>query len=166
MTTRYPFIHFYSGACISCGLDLNILNGTSHRDPPRLLDLQRRNRGAIPLTAGAFYCLVWAGVCSAAVASPLTLYIRVQLLAIFVTVPPLYQLYTLCKKKLPCWFLNLAWVRLLTCRRGKPPLGVRPSDEPALPMQTDPRRPMLVSEKSDALPGRSEMQMPQLSFDA
>ncbi|KAJ7143502.1 hypothetical protein C8R43DRAFT_1014424 [Mycena crocata] len=42
-----------------------------------------------------------------------------QLLAIFVTVPPVIQLCLLLPQ-LPLWFIDLTWVRFLTCRRNKP----------------------------------------------
>ncbi|KAJ7451635.1 hypothetical protein FB451DRAFT_1409723 [Mycena latifolia] len=45
-----------------------------------------------------------------------------QLLALFVMIPPLIQLCLLLPRML-WWFLDLTWVRLLTCRRNKPFLG-------------------------------------------
>ncbi|KAJ7673534.1 hypothetical protein B0H17DRAFT_1335029 [Mycena rosella] len=42
-----------------------------------------------------------------------------QLLALFMTVPPLIQLCLLLPQ-VPRWFIDLTWVRLLTCRRDKP----------------------------------------------
>ncbi|KAJ7078658.1 hypothetical protein C8R44DRAFT_95931 [Mycena epipterygia] len=42
-----------------------------------------------------------------------------QLLALFVMIPPLFQLCLLVPR-LPRWFADLTWVRLLTCRRNKP----------------------------------------------
>ncbi|KAJ6584093.1 hypothetical protein DFH09DRAFT_1308794 [Mycena vulgaris] len=47
-----------------------------------------------------------------------------QLLALFVTIPPLIQLCLLLPQ-LWLWFVDLTWVRLLTCRRNKPILGHR-----------------------------------------
>ncbi|KAJ6611435.1 hypothetical protein B0H10DRAFT_1882771 [Mycena sp. CBHHK59/15] len=42
-----------------------------------------------------------------------------QLLAIFVTVPPAIQL-CLVLLRVPRWFMDLTWVRYVTCRRNKP----------------------------------------------
>ncbi|CAK5271134.1 unnamed protein product [Mycena citricolor] len=42
-----------------------------------------------------------------------------QLLAIFVTVPPFISLAMIAPRMGP-WFIDLAWVRLLTCRRNRP----------------------------------------------
>jgi len=42
-----------------------------------------------------------------------------QLLAIFVTIPPFIQLCILLPR-LPRWFMDLTWVRFVTCRRDKP----------------------------------------------
>ncbi|KAJ7141859.1 hypothetical protein C8R43DRAFT_584180 [Mycena crocata] len=81
-----------------------------------------------------------------------------QLLAIFVTVPPFIQLCVLLPR-LPRWFADLTWVRLLTCRRNKPFLGVRLSDESALPMQ-DTTRAALLDQKLEGLPaGQATLQM-------
>ncbi|KAJ6542620.1 hypothetical protein B0H19DRAFT_1171094 [Mycena capillaripes] len=86
-----------------------------------------------------------------------------QLLAIFVTVPPFIQLCIILPR-VPRWFIDLAWVRLLLGRRDQPFVGVRPKDESALPMQQDPRHTMqldpvhatLLSGKLDGLPAESE----------
>ncbi|KAJ7852528.1 hypothetical protein B0H13DRAFT_1904565 [Mycena leptocephala] len=83
-----------------------------------------------------------------------------QLLAIFVTVPPFIQL-CLILPRIPPWFADLAWVRLLTGRRNQPFVGVRPTDESALPMQQDPR--MMASGKPEGLPEELEpLQMHKL----
>ncbi|KAJ6585314.1 hypothetical protein B0H19DRAFT_1227781 [Mycena capillaripes] len=47
-----------------------------------------------------------------------------QLLALLVTIPPLIQL-CLLSPRLVGWFIDLTWVRLLTCRRNKPLVAVR-----------------------------------------
>ncbi|KAJ6530378.1 hypothetical protein DFH09DRAFT_1044874 [Mycena vulgaris] len=60
-----------------------------------------------------------------------------QLLALFFTVPPLIQLCLLLPR-LPRWFIDLTWVRFLTCRRNKPFLGHRQqrgNSESTLPLQ-------------------------------
>ncbi|KAJ7730906.1 hypothetical protein DFH07DRAFT_969025 [Mycena maculata] len=58
-----------------------------------------------------------------------------QLLAIFVTVPPFIIQLCLLLQRVPCWFLDLAWVHLVTCRRMKPYLTKRPSEGPSeIPM--------------------------------
>nr|GAT60497.1 predicted protein [Mycena chlorophos] len=49
-----------------------------------------------------------------------------QLLAIFVTVPPFFQLCALLPR-VPRWFMDLSWVRLVTCRRDKPYYLPRPN---------------------------------------
>ncbi|KAJ7656689.1 hypothetical protein B0H17DRAFT_1213679 [Mycena rosella] len=82
-----------------------------------------------------------------------------QLLAIFVTVPPFIQLCMLLPR-VPRWFLDLAWVRFLTCRRNKPYLGERPT-ESVLPMQPDPTHATLLSQKLEGTPG-PELEMDQL----
>ncbi|KAJ7353538.1 hypothetical protein DFH08DRAFT_857038 [Mycena albidolilacea] len=63
-----------------------------------------------------------------------------QLLAIFVTVPPFIQLCIILPR-IPNWFIDLAWVRLLTGRRNQPFRSARPQDESALPMQQGPHDP-------------------------
>jgi len=55
-----------------------------------------------------------------------------QLLAIFVTVPPAIQLAKMMPR-LPLWFADLAWVRLLTCRRHKPLLNPKSAELPNFP---------------------------------
>lgn len=95
-----------------------------------------------------------------------------QLLAIFVTVPPFIQLCTILPR-VPRWFIDLAWVRLLLGRRDQPFVGVRPKDESALPMQQDPRytiqldpsRATLLPGKPDGLPAESDaLQMHELDL--
>ncbi|KAJ7058113.1 hypothetical protein C8F01DRAFT_1232889 [Mycena amicta] len=58
-----------------------------------------------------------------------------QLLAIFVTIPPLIQLCLLLPK-IPRWFADLTWVRLLTCRRDKPYFLDHKKEESALSMES------------------------------
>jgi hypothetical protein len=72
----------------------------------------------------------------------------IKLLAIFVTVPPFIQLCMLLRR-LPPWFADLAWVRLLTCRRNKPYVGGRPRDSSMLPLQPDPTLFAPLSQKMD-----------------
>ncbi|KAJ6482844.1 hypothetical protein C8R47DRAFT_573976 [Mycena vitilis] len=62
-----------------------------------------------------------------------------QLLAIFVTVPPFIQLCILLPR-VPRWFIDLAWVRAVLCRRDKPFVGTHPTADSALPMQLNPGR--------------------------
>ncbi|KAJ7916536.1 hypothetical protein B0H13DRAFT_2448749 [Mycena leptocephala] len=50
-----------------------------------------------------------------------------QLLAIFVTIPSFIQLCVLLPR-VPRWFWDLTWVRLLTCRRNAPRRTDRPDD--------------------------------------
>ncbi|KAJ6554042.1 hypothetical protein DFH09DRAFT_581175 [Mycena vulgaris] len=83
-----------------------------------------------------------------------------QLLAIFVTVPPFIQLCLLLPR-VPKWFMDLTWVRYLTCRRDKPFMGVHPRDDSMLPIQPDPTRTTLLSPKLEGLPG-GELEMNQL----
>ncbi|KAJ7471794.1 hypothetical protein FB451DRAFT_307946 [Mycena latifolia] len=54
-----------------------------------------------------------------------------QLLAIFVTVPPFIQLCLLLPR-VPRWFADLTWVRLMTCRRNAPK---KRDNESELPLQ-------------------------------
>ncbi|KAJ7461970.1 hypothetical protein FB451DRAFT_1180975 [Mycena latifolia] len=86
-----------------------------------------------------------------------------QLLAIFVTVPPFIQLCLLLPR-VPRWFIDLAWVRLLTCRRDKPFVGKRPVDQSALSMNPLQQDSVLPSHKSEGLPstGSDTVQMHQL----
>ncbi|KAF7326894.1 hypothetical protein MVEN_02583300 [Mycena venus] len=91
-----------------------------------------------------------------------------QLLAIFVTVPPFIQLCVILPR-IPTWFVDLAWVRLVTGRRDQPFVGARPKDESALPMQQDPSRAGLLSGKPEGLPLAHEsdghgLQMHELDF--
>ncbi|KAF7329023.1 hypothetical protein MVEN_02532400 [Mycena venus] len=51
-----------------------------------------------------------------------------QLLAIFVTVPPFIQLCILLPR-VPKWFMDLTWVRFVTCRRNKPRFSDRSREE-------------------------------------
>ncbi|KAJ7058114.1 hypothetical protein C8F01DRAFT_1149581 [Mycena amicta] len=69
-----------------------------------------------------------------------------QLLAIFVTIPPLIQLCLLLPQ-VPRWFADLSWVRFLTCRRDKPYYLERPNHNSTLPIQRDPMQMTLLSEK-------------------
>ncbi|KAJ7160038.1 hypothetical protein C8R46DRAFT_361712 [Mycena filopes] len=47
-----------------------------------------------------------------------------QILALLVTIPPLLQLFSLSPRLLR-WFIDLTWVRLISCRRNKPYLARR-----------------------------------------
>ncbi|KAJ7629368.1 hypothetical protein DFH06DRAFT_718879 [Mycena polygramma] len=58
-----------------------------------------------------------------------------QLLAIFVTVPSFIQLCILLPR-VPRWFWDLTWVRLVTCREKKSRFS--PEEESGLPMQDGP----------------------------
>ncbi|KAJ7239965.1 hypothetical protein B0H12DRAFT_1237447 [Mycena haematopus] len=88
-----------------------------------------------------------------------------QLLAIFVTVPPFIQLCVILPR-IPAWFVDLAWVRLLTGRRDQPFVKLRPKDESALPMQQDPKMTGLLLGKPDGLPHESDrLQMQELDLN-
>jgi hypothetical protein len=67
--------------------------------------------------------------------------------------------------RIPNWFIDLAWVRLLTGRRNQPFRSARPQDESALPMQQGPHDPtraglLTGDEKVDGLP----LQMDELDM--
>ncbi|KAJ6476186.1 hypothetical protein C8R45DRAFT_1102458 [Mycena sanguinolenta] len=89
-----------------------------------------------------------------------------QLLAIFVTVPPFIQL-CLVLLRIPTWFVDLAWVRLLMGRQHRPFAGTRPQDESALskPMQKDPTMMGLLGDRPNGLPhGSDRIQMRELDL--
>ncbi|KAJ7817851.1 hypothetical protein B0H14DRAFT_3474247 [Mycena olivaceomarginata] len=78
--------------------------------------------------------------------------------------PPFIQLCIILPR-IPNWFIDLAWVRLLTGRRNQPFRSARPQDESALPMQQDPHDPtragLLTGDaKVDGLP----LQMDELDM--
>ncbi|KAJ7160917.1 hypothetical protein C8R46DRAFT_1223268 [Mycena filopes] len=86
-----------------------------------------------------------------------------QLLAIFVTIPPFVSLCQLLPR-IPIWFVDLAWVRLLTCRRNKPYVGTRPDDSSRLPIQQQASdHASLLGEKPDGLPGSPNRDMFRLA---
>ncbi|KAJ7098603.1 hypothetical protein B0H15DRAFT_771752 [Mycena belliarum] len=77
-----------------------------------------------------------------------------QLLAIFVTVPPFIQLCLLLPR-VPPWFVDLAWVRMLTCRRDEPFVGTRPVDHSALSTKA-PQGSVLPAHKPEGLPSMGD----------
>ncbi|KAJ7334708.1 hypothetical protein DFH08DRAFT_291621 [Mycena albidolilacea] len=57
-----------------------------------------------------------------------------QLLAVFVTVPSFIQLCLLLPR-VPRWFVDLTWVRFLTCRWNKPRLSDNSYQESGIPLE-------------------------------
>ncbi|KAF7329024.1 hypothetical protein MVEN_02532500 [Mycena venus] len=68
-----------------------------------------------------------------------------QLLAIFVTVPPFIQMCKLLPR-VSRWFVDLAWVRFLTCRRNKPRSIDSSNEEYGIPLKHG----SIMSEKYDS----------------
>ncbi|KAJ6570719.1 hypothetical protein B0H10DRAFT_1964593 [Mycena sp. CBHHK59/15] len=89
-----------------------------------------------------------------------------QLLAIFVTVPAAIQLFQLLPR-VPPWFMDLAWVRHVLCRRDKSRFSEKPSDESALPMQTNPLRATLLTKGAvpEGLPPADTIHMQEMLYD-
>jgi len=69
-----------------------------------------------------------------------------QLLAIFVTIPPFIQLCKLLPRVLG-WFIDLPWVRFVTCRRNKPRTIDSSDEESGIPLRGGS---IVVTEKYDA----------------